>query len=103
MRDEPFMNWAQARLAPKPHIFELQCMREHSRKCASLRITHNNQTTYQTIHFKHNNNITWTRTVLEMILVRCDQLTGPHGSCQILHCWYTSEPPSNPVSQKSEE
>ena len=23
-------------------------------------IMHNDQTTYQTIHFKHNNNITWT-------------------------------------------
>ena len=39
----------------------------------------------------------------ETIQIRCDQLTGPHGSCQMLRCWYTSEPPCSPVSQKSEE
>ena len=61
---EPFLNRAQACLAPKPPIFESRHMRECSRKRASLTITHNDQTTYQTIHFKHNNNITWTRTVL---------------------------------------
>ena len=100
---EPFLNRAQARLAPKPPIFESRRMCERSRKRASLTITHNDQTTYQTIHFKHNNNITWTRTVLGNIQIRCDQLTGPHGSCQILRCWYTSETPCSPVSQKSEE
>ena len=36
----------------------------------------------------------------EIIQTRCDQLTGPHGSCQILHCWYTSQPPCSPVSQR---
>ena len=61
---EPFLNRAQARLAPKPPVFEARHMRERSRKSTSLTITHNDQTTYQTIHFKHNNNITWTRTVL---------------------------------------
>ena len=61
---EPFLNHAQAHLVPKPPIFELRCMRERSHKRASLTITQNDQTTYQTIHFKHNNNITWTRTVL---------------------------------------
>ena len=61
---EPFLNRAQARLAPKLPIFELRSMRERSRKRASLTITHNDQTTYQTMHFKHNNNITWTRTLL---------------------------------------
>ena len=61
---EPFLNCAQARLVPKLPVFELRCMREHSCKCASLTITRNDQTTYQTIHFKHNKNITWTRTVL---------------------------------------
>ena len=60
---EPFLNHVQARLAPKPPVFELRRMRERSRKRASLTIKHNDQTTYQTIHFKHNNNITWTRTV----------------------------------------
>ena len=39
----------------------------------------------------------------EIIQTRCDQLTGPHGSCQILCCWYTSQPLCSPVSQKSEE
>ena len=39
----------------------------------------------------------------EIIQTRCDQLTGPHGSCQILHCWYTSQTPCSPLSQKSEE
>ena len=61
---EPFLNRAQACLACKPPVFELRRMRERSRKPASLTITHNDQTTYQTIHFKHNNIITWTRTVL---------------------------------------
>ena len=61
---EPFLNRAQARLAPKPPVFELRHMREPSRKRASLTITHNDQTTYQTIHFKHNNIIIWTRTVM---------------------------------------
>ena len=61
---EPFLNCAQVHLAPKLPVFELQRMRERSRKRTSLTITHNDQTTYQTKHFKHNNNITWTRTVL---------------------------------------
>ena len=61
---EPFWNCAQVRLAPKLPVFELRHMHERSRKCTSLTITHNNQTTYQTKHIKHNNNITWTRTVL---------------------------------------
>ena len=62
---KPFLNCAQARLAPKLPIFELRRVRERSRKRTSLMITHNDQATYQTIHFKHNNNITWTKTVLE--------------------------------------
>ena len=61
---EPFLNCEQACLAPKLPVFESRRMRERSRKRASLTITHNDQTTYQTIHFKHNNNITWTKTVL---------------------------------------
>ena len=43
---EPFLNRAQARLVPKPPVFESRRMRERSRKRASLTITHNNQTTY---------------------------------------------------------
>ena len=61
---EPFPNHAQAHLAPKPPTFESRRICEHSRKHTNLTTTHNNQTTYQTIHFKHNNNITWTRKVL---------------------------------------
>ena len=61
---KPFLNHAQARLAPKLPVFESRRMCERSRNRASLTVTHNDQTTYQTIHFKHNNNITWTRTVL---------------------------------------
>ena len=58
---EPFLNRAQARLAPKPSVFESRCMHERSRKRASLTITHNDQTTYQTIHFKRNNTNTWAK------------------------------------------
>ena len=61
---EPFLNCMQACLAPKLPIFESQGMRKHSRMRASLTITHNEQTTYETIHFKHNNSITWAKTVL---------------------------------------
>ena len=58
---EPFLNRAQARLAPKLPGFELRRMHERSRKRASLMIMHNDQTTYQTIHFKHNNTNTWAK------------------------------------------
>ena len=99
-----FLNCSQAHLAPKPPVFESRRMHECSCKHANLMITHNDQATNQTIHFKHNNNITWTKKQSwETIQIRCDQLTEPHGSCQILRCWYTSEPPHSPVSQKSEE
>ena len=56
---KPFLNRAQAHLAPQPPVFESRRMRERSRKRASLRITHNNQTTYQTIHFIPNNINSW--------------------------------------------
>ena len=42
---DPILNRAQARLAPKPPVFESRRMRERSRKRASLTITHNYQTT----------------------------------------------------------
>ena len=99
---EPFLNLVQARLAPKPPIFEARRMREHSHKCASLTII----TTKLSIKLYISN----TTTILhgqeeswETIQIRCDQLTGPHRSCQILRCSYTSETPCSPVSQKSEE
>ena len=59
---EPFLNRVQAHLAPKLPVFESRRMRECSRKRASLTITHNDQTTYQTIHFKHNNTNTWAKS-----------------------------------------
>ena len=59
----PFLNRAQARLVTKPPIFESRRMPERSCKRTSLTITHNDQTTYQTIHFKHNNTNTWAKTV----------------------------------------
>ena len=46
----------------------------------------------------HGQKLSW-----ETVQIRYDQLTGPHGSCQILHCQYKSQPPCSPVSQKSEE
>ena len=52
-----FLNHVQARLVPKLPVFESRCMCERSRKRSILAITHNDQTTYQTIHFKHNNSI----------------------------------------------
>ena len=61
---ELFLNHAQAHLVPKLPVFELRRVCKRSCKHASLTITHSDQTTYQTIHFKHNNNITWTKTVL---------------------------------------
>ena len=93
---ELFLNRAQARLAPKLPVFESQRMHERSRKCASLTITHNDQTTYQTIHFKHNNTNTWAKTVLGINSNRISPTSRTTGrtapSCQILHGWYASQP-----------
>ena len=80
----------------KPPVFESRCMRERSRKRASLTITHNDQTSYQTIHFKHNNTNTWAKTVPGINsngispTARTTGRTAP--SCQILRGWYTSQP-----------
>ena len=93
---EPILNRAQARLVPKPPGFESRRVRRHSRKRASNTITHNDQNTYQTIHFKHNNTNTWAKTVLGIYsnsispTARTTGRTAP--SCQILHSWYTSQP-----------
>ena len=93
---EPFLNRTQDRLAPKPPVFESRRMRERSRKCASLPITHNDQTTYQTIHFKHNNTNTWAKTVPGINSYRISPTARTTGrtapSCQILRGWYTSQP-----------
>ena len=44
---------------------------------------------WNSVNFKHNKNISWTnKQSWDTIQIRCDQLTGPHGSCPILHCWY---------------
>ena len=100
---KPFLNCAQAPLVPKPPVFESRCVRERSRKCASLTITHYDQNTYQlytsnTTTILHGQKQSW-----ETIQIRCDQLTEPHGSCQILRCWYKSQLPCSPVSEKTEE
>ena len=93
---EPFLNRVQACLAPKLPVFESRHMRERSHKRASLTITHNDQTTYQTIHFKHNNTNTWAKTVPGINsngispTARTTGRTAP--SCQILRGWYTSQP-----------
>ena len=77
---EPFLNHAQACLAPKLSIFESRHVCKHSHKCASL-ATH--ITTKLPIELYISN----TTTVLhgqkqfwEYIQTKCDQLTGPHGS-----------------------
>ena len=93
---EPFLNREQAGLAPKLPVFESRRMHECSRKHASLMITHNDQTTYQTIHFKHNNTNTWEKTVPGINSNRISPTARTTGrtapSCQILHGWYTSQP-----------
>ena len=93
---KPFLNRAQARLAPKPPVFESRRVCRRPRKRASLMITHNDQTTYQTIHFKHNNTNTWAKTALGINSNRISPTARTTGrtapSCQILHGWYTSQP-----------
>ena len=93
---EQFLNRAQACLAPKLPVFESRCMHERSRKRASLTITHNDQTTYQTIHFKHSNTYTWAKTGPGINSNRISSTARTTGrtapSCQILHGWYTSQP-----------
>ena len=93
---DPILNCAQARLEPNPPVFESRRVRGRSRKRASLTITHNDQTTYQTIHFKHNNTNRWAKTVLGINSNRISPTARTPGrtapSCQILHGWYTSQP-----------
>ena len=93
---EPFFNRTQVRFAPKPPVFELRRMHERSCKSASLMITHNDQSSYQTIHFKHNNTNTWAKTVPGVNSNRISPTAGTTGrtapSCQVLHGWYTSQP-----------
>ena len=92
---EPVLNCAQAHLASKLPIFESRRMHERSRNRASFAITHNDQTTHQTIHFKHNNTNTWAKTVLGINSNRISPTSRTTGttalSCQILHGWYTSQ------------
>ena len=93
---EPFLNRTQARLAPEPPVFELRRMCERSRKRTSLKITHNDQTMYQSIHFKHNKTTTWAKSVPEINSNRISPTARTTGrtapSCQILRGWYTSQP-----------
>ena len=93
---EPFLNRTQTCLVPKLPVFELRRMHERSRKRASLTITHNDQTTYQTLYFKHNNTNTWAKPVPGINSTRISPTACTTGrtalSCQILHGWYTSQP-----------
>ena len=104
---EPFLNRTQARLAPKPPVFESRCMHERSRQCAGLMIMHNDQTTYQTIHFKHNNTNTWAKTVPGIYSTGSNQLPGPQAGLLLPVKFYMSGTqaslPGSPVSQESEE
>ena len=103
---EPFLNRVQARLAPKPLVFESRRMRERSRKCASLTITHNDQTTYQTIHFKHNNTNTWAKAVPGINSKGSHQLPGPQAGLLLPVKFYVAGTqaslPGSLVSQESE-
>ena len=63
---ESFLNRAQARLAPKPPVFESRRMCERSRKRTSLMITHIDQTTYQTIHFVGSPQVSFPMCTLEI-------------------------------------
>ena len=86
---EPILNCAQAHLAPKPPVFESRRVCGRSRKRACLTITHNDQTTYQTIYFKYKNTNTWAKTVLGINSNRISPTARTTGrtapSCQILH------------------
>ena len=104
---EPFLNHAQARLAPKLPVFESRRMREHSRKRASLTITHNDQTTYQTIHFKHNNTNTWAKTVPGINSNGISPTARTQAGLLLPVKFYVAGTqaslPGSPVSQESEE
>ena len=82
-------------------------MRERSRKRASLPITHNDQTTYQTIHVKHNNTNTWAKTVPGIIQTVSHQLPGPQAGLLLPVKFYRAGTQASllgsPVSQESEE
>ena len=100
---EPFLNRAQAvwRLN-RPYLNRDLCVNVPASALASRsRVTTKlpiNLYISNTTTILHGQEQSW-----ETIQIRCDQLTGPHGSCQILRCWYTSETPCSPVSQKSGE
>ena len=77
-----------------------RCMHECSHECSSPMTTHNNQTTYQAIHFKHNNSITWAKAILAKIQTRCDKLTGPQAGLVIpVNFYIAGTQASNPTSK----
>ena len=70
---------------------------KHSSECTSPMTTHNDQTTYQTIHIECNNSITWVKQShhgpgkIQMMLPRLQAgLTHVGLLSQFLHWWYTS-------------
>ena len=75
---------------------------KHSHERNSPMTMHNDQTTYQTIHFKHNNSITWAKAILAKIQTRCDQLTGTQAGLVIpvnfyVACTQSRSPTSKPA------
>ena len=70
-------------------------------------IMHSDQTTYQTIHFKHNNTNTWAKTVLGINSNRISPTVGPQAGLLLPVKFYMAGTqaslPDSPVSQESEE
>ena len=58
---EPFLNCAQARLAPKQPVLNLDTCANVPASAPASRSRITTKTTYQTIHFKHNNTNTWPK------------------------------------------
>ena len=65
---------------------------------------HNDQTTYQTIHFKHNNTNTWAKTVMG---INSNRLSPAATGLLLPVKFYTAGTqaslPGSPVSPESEE
>ena len=75
-------------------------MHKPSHECDSPTTMHNEQTTYQTIHIKHNNSITWAKAILAKNQMRCDQLPGPQAGQVIpVNFYIAGTQPSSPTSK----
>ena len=77
-----------------------QHVHEHTHEHVSPMTMHNDQTTYQTIHFEHNNSITLAKAILAQIQTRCDQLSRPQTGLVIPVDFYIAgTQASSPVSK----